>query len=199
MRSDSETQCILHSSIYYGPVEFDEKDQDYHSTNILSVQVNSDDKEIDSSLHDNTESHVSLGVDKMTDDAGPDNCCDNHTSSIYSMEAGDMEPMDFDNNEILWFPPDPEDREDEREADILDEDDDEDAAGECGYNRSPNSSGSGEYWSRDRTTEEHTKAMKNVVDGHFMALIAQLLKVENVPVGEEGDMGSWLEIITSLS
>ncbi|ONK75153.1 uncharacterized protein A4U43_C03F13910 [Asparagus officinalis] len=198
-RSDSETHHILHSDIYYGPVEFDETVQDYHSPDFHSVQENNETKEIDSPLHNNTESRVSIDADKMTDEAAPDNSCNDHTSSIYSLEAEDTEPMDFDNNEILWFPPDPEDEEDERESDVVAEDDDEDPTGEWGYNRTSTSSCSGEYRSRDRTSEEHKKAMKNVVDGHFRALIAQLLQVENVPMGDEGDKGSWLEIITGLS
>ena len=40
--------------------------------------------------------------------------------------------------------------------------------------------------------------MKNVVDGHCRALVAQLLQVENLPI-EDNDKDCWLEIITSLS
>ncbi|KAA8541583.1 hypothetical protein F0562_022735 [Nyssa sinensis] len=41
--------------------------------------------------------------------------------------------------------------------------------------------------------------MKTVVDGHFRALVAQLLQVDNLLMGEEDDKESWLEIITFLS
>ena len=107
--------------------------------------------------------------------------------------------MDFENNGLLWLPPEPEDEEDERETGLFDDDDDGDAVGEWGYLRSSSSFGSGESRNRDRSGEEHKKAMKNVVDGHFRALVAQLLQVENLPVGDEDDKESWLEIITSLS
>lgn len=42
--------------------------------------------------------------------------------------------------------------------------------------------------------------MKSVVDGHFRALICQLLKAENVLTGEgeEGREG-WLDIVTHLA
>nr|GEZ41146.1 1-phosphatidylinositol-3-phosphate 5-kinase FAB1B-like [Tanacetum cinerariifolium] len=42
--------------------------------------------------------------------------------------------------------------------------------------------------------EEHKKAMKTVVNGHFRALVSQLLQVENLD-----DTDNWLEIITLLS
>lgn len=116
-------------------------------------------------------------------------------------EDVDAEPVDFENNGLLWLPPEPEDEEDEREATLFDDDDDDDngdAAGEWGYLRTSSSFGSGEYRNKDRSGEEHKKAMKNVVDGHFRALVAQLLQVENLPVGDQNEE-SWLDIITSLS
>lgn len=110
------------------------------------------------------------------------------------------EPVDFENNGLLWVPPDPENEEDERESPLFDDEDNEgDASGEWGYLRPSTSFGSGEYRSEDRTSEEHKKAMKNVVDGHFRALLAQLLQVENILVSDEEGEESWLEIITSLS
>ncbi|KAI3524910.1 hypothetical protein L1887_03579 [Cichorium endivia] len=122
--------------------------------------------------------------------------CEASSSSLYA--AQDVpEPVDFENNGVLWLPPEPEDEEDEREALIFDDDDDDgDAAGEWG-----NSSnlGSGECRNREKSNEEHKKAMKNVVDGHFRALVSQLLQVENLFASEEDENNSWLEIITSLS
>ncbi|KAG4940042.1 hypothetical protein JHK87_043913 [Glycine soja] len=121
-------------------------------------------------------------------------------SSLYVSEDVDAEPVDFENNGLLWLPPEPEDEEDEQEAILFDDDDDHDgnATGEWGYLRSSSSFGSGEYRHRDRSSEEHKTVMKNVVDGHFRALVSQLLQVENLPV-EDNDKNSWLEIVTSLS
>ncbi|XP_010534979.1 PREDICTED: 1-phosphatidylinositol-3-phosphate 5-kinase FAB1B-like [Tarenaya hassleriana] len=118
----------------------------------------------------------------------------------YSPADTSEDPVDFENNGLLWVPPDPENEEDESESALFDEDDNEgDASGEWGYLRPSNSFGSGEYRSEDRTSEEHKEAMKNVVDGHFRALIAQLLQVENISVSDEDGKENWLEIITSLS
>ncbi|KAF1869133.1 hypothetical protein Lal_00048414 [Lupinus albus] len=116
----------------------------------------------------------------------PNTCDENEApSSLYVSEDVDLEPVDFRNNELLWLPPEPEDEEDEREATLFDEDDND-------------VNSVGEHHLRERSREEHKKVMKNVVDGHFRALVTQLLQVENLPV-EYNDKNSWLEIITSLS
>ncbi|GKA20762.1 1-phosphatidylinositol-3-phosphate 5-kinase FAB1A-like protein isoform X1 [Tanacetum coccineum] len=111
----------------------------------------------------------------------------------------EAEPLDFENNAQLWLPPEPEDEEDEREGLIYYDDEDEDdgngdGVGEWGYTRNASNLGSGEFRNRERSNEEHKKAMKTVVDGHFRALVSQLLQVENLD-----DTDNWLEIITLLS
>ncbi|CAN1136142.1 1-phosphatidylinositol-3-phosphate 5-kinase FAB1B [Linum perenne] len=122
--------------------------------------------------------------------------------SPYDVENPDNEPVDFENNGLLWLPPEPEDEDDERETPTFDDDDDDEddgTTGEWGYLRPSNSFGSGELRSREKSSEEHRKAMKNVVEGHFRALVAQLLQVENLPIGEDDDKNGWLYIITTLS
>lgn len=118
---------------------------------------------------------------------------------ILDLEETDTEPVDFENNGLLWVPPEPEDEEDEREAILSDDEDGEGVSGEWGYLRSSDSFGSAEYRSRDKSSEEHRKAMKNVVEGHFRALIAQLLQVENLSMDNEDGKDNWLDIIASLS
>ncbi|CAL0307907.1 unnamed protein product [Lupinus luteus] len=114
------------------------------------------------------------------------NICDENEapSSLYVSEDVDLEPVDFRNNGLLWLPPEPED-EGEGTGTLFDED-------HNGVNAV------GEHHLRESYREEHKKVMKNVVDGHFRALVTQLLQVENLPV-EDNDRNSWLEIITSLS
>lgn len=120
-------------------------------------------------------------------------------SSPYHVESNNAEPVDFENNGLLWLPPEPEDEEDDREAALFDDDEEEGATGEWGYVRSSTSFGSGECRSRDKSIDDHRKAMKNVVEGHFRALVAQLLQVENLTICDEDGKESWLDIITALS
>ncbi|CAL0325479.1 unnamed protein product [Lupinus luteus] len=113
--------------------------------------------------------------------------------------SNNAEPVDFENNGLLWLPPEPEDEEDDSEAVLFDDDEDEGTAGEWGYLRSSRSFGSGEYRSRDKSNEEHRKAMKNVVEEHFRSLVSQLLQAENLIIDDEVGKESWLDIITALS
>ncbi|KAI4344664.1 hypothetical protein L6164_011863 [Bauhinia variegata] len=149
------------------------------------------------------------GVDSIQGPEKVDECnhVDGDEASPYDEESTNVEPVDFENNGLLWLPPEPEDEEDDRESVPFDdrepvpfdEDDDEGATGEWAYLRSSKSFGSSDCRSRDKSIEEHKKAMKNVVEGHFRALVAQLLQVENIPVCDEDGKESWLDIITALS
>ncbi|GAB2225600.1 hypothetical protein Droror1_Dr00006397 [Drosera rotundifolia] len=119
-------------------------------------------------------------------------------SSKYAAEDVDPECVDFENSGLLWLPPEPENEEDEREPPLFDEDEG-DGFGDLGCLQKVGSFGSVDEQCKERCNEEHKKAMKNIVDGHFRALVSQLLLVENIPVGEEKGNENWLEIITSLS
>ncbi|XVF25289.1 hypothetical protein REPUB_Repub13aG0200500 [Reevesia pubescens] len=195
--SDSETKHFSQDNGYFIPVDFDEMSNNDGSHKFHPDRENIDLKSLSCSpiIH-SCPSPGSEGISQLVKKdelEGGDEC--EASSSLYAAD-----PVDFENNGLLWLPPEPEDEEDERE--VFDEaDDDVDAPGEWGYPRNSSSFGSRESRLRDRSFEEHKKAMKNIVDGHFRALISQLLQVENLPVavGDENDKESWLEIITALS
>ncbi|KAF5466280.1 hypothetical protein F2P56_016221 [Juglans regia] len=201
-RSDSETRHFPQVNDYYGQVDFDDLSNDDGSHKFHPGGENNDAKGLSSTqLHQSFDSQCLEGTPplgkKDENDTG-DEC--EAPSSICAARGVETEPVDFENNGLLWLPPDPEDEEDDKEAGLFDDDDDYgDTAGDWGYLRTSGSFGSGESRNRDRSSEEHKTAMKNVVDGHFRALVAQLLQVENLPIGNEDDKESWLEIITSLS
>ncbi|KAL9304222.1 hypothetical protein ACSQ67_021485 [Phaseolus vulgaris] len=200
-RSDSDTRHYPEVNNYYGQAEFDR-------IGLIdgSLKVDPDGENIDAKLPSNysfdTDTQGLEGapiIAKHEDE--PDICDENEApSSLYVSEDVDAEPVDFENNGLLWLPPEPEDEEDEHEPILFDDDDDDDGnvIGEWGYLRSSSSFGSGESRQRDRSNEEQKQVMKNVVDGHFRALVSQLLQVENLAV-EDNDENSWLEIVTSLS
>ncbi|KAG2728507.1 hypothetical protein I3843_01G204100 [Carya illinoinensis] len=200
--SDSETRHFPQVNDYYGQVDFDDLSNDDGSHKFHPDGENNDAKSLSSSqLHQSFDLQCLEGTPplgkKDEHDTG-DEC--EAPSSICAARGVETEPVDFENNGLLWLPPDPEDEEDDKEAGLFDDDDDYgDTAGDWGYLRTSGSFGSGESCTRDSSSEEHKTAMKNVVDGHFRALVAQLLQVENLPIGNEDDKESWLEIITSLS
>ncbi|XAR49833.1 1-phosphatidylinositol-3-phosphate 5-kinase [Bertholletia excelsa] len=199
---DSNRGDFAQANGHYAQIECDEIDNGYSSPKVYPDGETIDPKSVSSSLfHEGFDSGGSEGaqqLEKREDDHDIGDECE-APSSLYAAANIDAEPVDFENNGLLWLPPEPEDEEDEREALLFDDDDEGDPSGEWGYLRTSSSFGSGEHRNRDRANEEHKKAMKIVLDGHFRALVAQLLQVENLPLGEEDDKESWLEIITSLS
>ena len=201
---DSKTRHFPHLNGYYGHMQFDEIENEYGSRKVHPDAEAVDSKSISRltlqnslDFHSQASEEVQQITQKEGGHDGGDEC--EAPSSLIAAEDVDAEPVDFENNGVLWLPPEPEDEEDDREVHLFDDDDDGDAAGEWGYLRASGSFGSGEFRSREKSNEEHRRAMKNVVDGHFRALVAQLLQVENLFVGDEDDKESWLEIITSLS
>lgn len=199
-QSDSEMRHYPRVNCYYGQAEFNGISNTDDSQKVHPDADNINAKLSSEHSFDSRDLEGNRVIGKNEDEH--DICDENEApSSLYVSEDVDAEPVDFENNGLLWLPPEPEDAEDEQEAILFDDEDDDhdgNAIGEWGYLRSSSSFGSGEHRHRDRTSEEQKKVVKNVVDGHFRALVAQLLQVENLPV-EDNDENSWLEIITSLS
>ncbi|GMH04130.1 hypothetical protein Nepgr_005969 [Nepenthes gracilis] len=197
-RSDSEARHFSQSDEYYGTVGFYEMEQMYRS-----YKTNPDEEVNDSKVTAHLPpgsfiTHDLKGIKNSGEGSGGHGNGNDYESSLYGIERTG-EDLDFENNGVLWLPPEPEDEEDDREADLFYDEDDEAATGEWGYTCSSSSFKFGDLRHREKSNEEHKKAMRNVVSGHFRALIAQLLQVENLPLCEGYDKESWLDIITSLS
>ncbi|KAI4380834.1 hypothetical protein MLD38_006977 [Melastoma candidum] len=183
--SDSESRhygCVDDMEQFYGPFQV------HHGNHTDSCNVTSTSHET-YDMHEITGNKE--GGDKVDADPG-------FGGTSLDSDSVNAEPVDFENNGLLWLPPEPEDEEDEKEVVLFDDDDGDGATGEWGYLYSSNRFGRGEFQNKERGGEDHRKAMKNAVKGHFRALIAQFLQVENLPVDGEDGKESWLEIISSL-
>ncbi|GMP37090.1 hypothetical protein CsSME_00008941 [Camellia sinensis var. sinensis] len=197
---ESETGHFPQSDDYYGAVSYDGIGHLYGRHEVHPDAKNHDTKNLSSSLLPRSLETPELeGIKKVEEEGAScknvDGC---EVSPVYNVDSKVSEPVDFENNGLLWLPPEPEDEEHEREAVLCDEEEDDDATGDWGSLRSSRSFGNSQFHNKDRSSEEHRKAMKNVVDGHFRALVAQLLQVENLPLGEDDNKVSWLDIITYL-
>ncbi|CAO2841631.1 unnamed protein product [Amaranthus hypochondriacus] len=195
-RSDEEENT---SGRYYGAVSYDEIDHIYQSCKGDYDGEGNDRKVVSPLSSVDFGSEFLEGIKASVNDPGTHINNDESETSLYGIESAEVENLDFENNGLLWIPPEAEDEDDDREADLFDDEDDGDAAGEWGYQSSTGSLTSGELQHREKANEEHRKAMRSVVGGHFKALITQLLQNENLPVPDEHDKESWLDIITSLS
>ncbi|KAK3007044.1 hypothetical protein RJ639_017063 [Escallonia herrerae] len=201
-RSQSEFNPSCQAGVCCAAGNYDEADYIYGPHNVHPDSENIEKTTSSSGLSpDNFGTQVLEGVQKLVDEADGRQNGDEFEKPLANDVSGThTELVDVENNGLLWLPPEPEDEEEEREAVLFnDEDGGEAATGECGYLHTSRSCGKGESRNSDTSSEVHRKAMKNVLEGHFRALITQLLQVENLSVGEEGDKDSWLEIITSLS
>ncbi|KZV25525.1 Phosphatidylinositol-4-phosphate 5-kinase family protein isoform 1 [Dorcoceras hygrometricum] len=196
--SHSGAICLSPSDKCYGTISCEETKNVYQLHEVHTNDENGD-STCNSTLF--AENFESQRVDEATKlgEVAEQNDAQYVTPTVDVLSAVDNEPVDYENNGLLWLPPEPENDDDEKEA-LLSDDDDahEDAGGEWGYLRS-GSIGGGECRGRDRSNEEHRESMKRVVDGHFRALITQLLQAENLPVGKHDMEESWLDIITKLS
>jgi len=186
-------QSYAQGNDYYGAINLDEVDHIYgsHEAHDVGVKIEPNisgfppDQDLDSL---NTET-----IDKTRQQENGWN--DVKEGSPPCEESFEPEVVDFESDGLLWLPPEPENEEDEREAVLSDDDGDEGDRGDWGYLRPSNSFNEKDFHSKDKSSG----AMKNVVEGHFRALVAQLLEVDNLPMVNEGDEEGWLDIITSLS
>ncbi|CAA3013956.1 1-phosphatidylinositol-3-phosphate 5-kinase FAB1A-like [Olea europaea subsp. europaea] len=202
-RSHSEVNPLSRADICYDAINYGEIDNIYEPHEVQPHTESADPTRINSDLllPENFETQKLDEVAKVGEETDKQNHgVESGQPPLDRFNGTDVEPVNYEDNGLLWHPPEPEDEEDEREPFLFDDDDGvrEDSTGEWSYLRS-SSFGSGESRSRDRSNEEHRKAMKKIVDGHFRALITQLLQVEDLPVTEDSNQKSWLDIITALS
>uniref|UniRef100_A0A5B6ZR21 1-phosphatidylinositol-3-phosphate 5-kinase n=1 Tax=Davidia involucrata TaxID=16924 RepID=A0A5B6ZR21_DAVIN len=110
-----------------------------------------------------------------------------------------QKPLDFENNGLIWFPPPPEDEDDEAESNFFSYDDEDDDIGESGAMFSSSSSLSSIFPAKEKHNEGHKQPLRAVVQGHFRALVSQLLQGEGIKVGKENNTEDWLDIVTSIA
>lgn len=99
-----------------------------------------------------------------------------------------------------WEPPEPENPQDDMDNSVTCNDDDEDHGMEIANLGEPISinSSEDELSGTYRFKEEKLRAMEEMMNGKFKALVGQLLKSVGVSSSDEGDK-CWVDIVTSLS
>ncbi|XP_057798907.1 putative 1-phosphatidylinositol-3-phosphate 5-kinase FAB1D [Salvia miltiorrhiza] len=126
---------------------------------------------------------------------------DSNVRRVSSSSDGSAASLPNDEgNAEFWLPPEPEDWEDDVIGRVASYDDDDDECGDGATWARPSSlssfeeEGSASYKFR----EEKVKAMDNVKNGKFMALVSQLVKSVGVN-SSRGQGENWVDIVTSLS
>lgn len=108
-------------------------------------------------------------------------------------------PLDFENNGLIWFPPPPDDENDDAEGNLFAYDDEDDDIGDSGALFSSSSSLSNMFPAKEKHNEGNKEPLKAVIQGHFRALVLQLLQGEGITVGNENDSEDWLDIVATLA
>ncbi|XP_060214639.1 putative 1-phosphatidylinositol-3-phosphate 5-kinase FAB1C isoform X1 [Lycium barbarum] len=106
-----------------------------------------------------------------------------------------QKPLDFENNGPIWFPPPPDDEDAEAQNNFFTYDDEDDEIGETGATFSSGSLSS-IFPAKEKQQSDPLQA---VVQGHFRALVLQLLQGENIHSGKESTADDWIDIVTSLA
>ncbi|GAA0159160.1 kinase [Lithospermum erythrorhizon] len=110
-----------------------------------------------------------------------------------------LEPLDFENNGLIWFPPPADVEDDETENSFFAYDDEDDDIGEPCTLFTRSDSFASDFQMKERHSEEQNKPLKAVVDRHFRALVSQLLQGEGIGVDNDDSSEDWLDIITSIA
>ncbi|CAA0328812.1 unnamed protein product [Arabidopsis thaliana] len=110
-----------------------------------------------------------------------------------------QQPLDFENNGRIWYPPPPEDENDDAESNYFHYDDEDDDIGDSATEFSLSSSFSSHIPTREKLGENSNEPLRTVVHDHFRALVAELLRGEELSPSDDGSAGEWLDIVTALA
>ncbi|RDX99382.1 putative 1-phosphatidylinositol-3-phosphate 5-kinase FAB1C, partial [Mucuna pruriens] len=119
--------------------------------------------------------------------------------SIFSLTDNSQRPLDFENNGLIWFPPQPDDENEDAEGNFFAYDDEDDDIGDSGALFSSSSSLSNVFPAKEKHNEGNKEPLKAVIQGHFRALVSQLLQGEGIEVGKENDSEDWLDIVATVA
>ncbi|KAJ9708382.1 hypothetical protein PVL29_000432 [Vitis rotundifolia] len=133
--------------------------------------------------------------DGTEDPENTDDCSDD--LAIFRDQCEKLQkPLDFENNGFIWFPPPPDDEE---ENNFFEYDDEDDDIGESGAMFSSSTSLASMFPAKEKQNEGHKEPLRAVVQGHFRALVSQLLQGEGIKVGKEDNIDKWLDIVATVA
>uniref|UniRef100_A0A3N7FK44 1-phosphatidylinositol-3-phosphate 5-kinase n=2 Tax=Populus trichocarpa TaxID=3694 RepID=A0A3N7FK44_POPTR len=137
--------------------------------------------------------------DKRTEDPENTDDCSDDGSVLRDQYHKSPKPLDFESNGLIWFPPPPEDENDEEESNFFTYDDEDDDIGDSSAIFSSSSSLSSTFPSKEKQNKINKDPTKAMIQGHFRALVAQLLQGEGIKASKDENNGEWLDIVTAIA
>ncbi|GFP81328.1 putative 1-phosphatidylinositol-3-phosphate 5-kinase fab1d [Phtheirospermum japonicum] len=163
---------------------------------VEDTSTDSSPKENSSSSNGHTKSNPPVNINGFHE---PDDTSKHETRETSNV---DCSSADDEVDDEFWLPPEPEDDEDDLVGSITNYEDDDDECGDgVAWAKTSSLSGFGDEGSGSyKYKEGKVKAMDDVRNGKFRALVSQLMRSVGVVVDSRGDDGeNWVDLVTSLS
>ncbi|KAM7270081.1 hypothetical protein ACFE04_029295 [Oxalis oulophora] len=193
-RSD-EDQAEDSEKNFYSPLS----DSDIDSSSTSARHENYSFKSVESSPTDSPNSWNKFSQERAAILKRPEERTESPeiTDDLCSDFEKSQRPLDFENIGRIWYPPPPEDEYDDVDIDFISyDDDDDDDIGDSGFSTS--SSLPRIFPMKEKHSECNKEPLKAVIQGHFRALVLQLLQDEGI-VGKEDGADNWLDILTTIA
>ncbi|XP_042511075.1 putative 1-phosphatidylinositol-3-phosphate 5-kinase FAB1C isoform X2 [Macadamia integrifolia] len=143
---------------------------------------------------------ASLDQETMTDLRRTETECeDPETNDYFSDDEEVQQPLDFENNGMIWCPPLANNEEDESENNCFEYDVEEDDLGETSAMFSSSSLNSDMFPVAEKLNDGQKEPLRVVIHGHLRALVSQLLQGEGICIGNDNGGEDWLDIVTSVA
>lgn len=105
------------------------------------------------------------------------------------------EPLDFETNGLIWFPPPPDDISDDVDNNSFTYDDEDEEVGDSGAIYFPTANIDAVFSVQHRNKEP----LRSEVEGHFRALVSQLLQGQGIQNGKDECGDGWLDVVTAIA
>ncbi|XP_043699937.1 putative 1-phosphatidylinositol-3-phosphate 5-kinase FAB1C [Telopea speciosissima] len=143
---------------------------------------------------------ASLNQETMASLRRPETECKVLETTDYCSDDEEVQqPLDIENNDLIWSPPPADDEEDESENNYFAyyvEDDDVGATDDMFSSSSLNSD---MFPVGQKLNDGRKEPLRAVIHGHFRALVSQLLQGEGIFIGNDNGGEDWLDIVTSVA
>ncbi|KAK4430292.1 putative 1-phosphatidylinositol-3-phosphate 5-kinase FAB1C [Sesamum alatum] len=109
------------------------------------------------------------------------------------------QPWDFETNGLFWFPPPPDDVNDEVENNLFTYDDEDDEVGDSGLMLFPSASIDSIFLAKEKQHLDNKEPWRAVIQGHFRALVSQLLQGQGIRATKDNCAEDWLDIVAAIA
>ncbi|XP_073135211.1 putative 1-phosphatidylinositol-3-phosphate 5-kinase FAB1C [Henckelia pumila] len=120
------------------------------------------------------------------------------TSALLSTSEKVTQPLDFDNNGLIWFPPPADIDGDVGETSFFTYDDEDDEVEDSGATMFSTANLDYSFLAKEKQNVDKKEPFRALVLGHFRSLVSQLLLGQGIITSEENSAENWLNIITTV-